>query len=148
MENPWISENLNKSRRFGELVMIRGSLHLFNILVIIDLNLGLPQLTKFYSFFSLRNTLNLKSGHINILVLTKEIYTNIYTTVYEHSYDRTCDWKSIIAWSCNRSYLFFFCRNNFFLTNPNNFNFLSVYSACSGLQLRITIVYNKGYQFV
>jgi len=108
MENPWISENLNKSRRFGELVMIRGSLHLFNILLIIDLSLGLPQLTKFYSFFSLRNTLNLKSSHINILVLTKEIYRNIYTTVYEHSYDRTCNWKLIIAWSCNRSYLFFF----------------------------------------
>lgn len=71
--------------------MIRGSLHLFNILLIIDLSLGLPQLTKFYSLFSLRNTLNFKSGHINILVLTKEIYTNIYTTVYEHSYDRTCD---------------------------------------------------------
>lgn len=43
-------------------------------------------------------------------------------------------------------YLFFY-GNNFFLTNPNNFNFLSVYSAFSGPQLRITIVYNKGYHF-
>ena len=72
-------------------MMIRGRLHLFNILLIIDLSLGLPPLTKFYSFFSLRNTLNLKSGHINFFFLTIEIYTNIYTTVYEHSYDCTCN---------------------------------------------------------
>ena len=65
-----------------------------------------------------RNTLNLKSGHI--LLLTIELYTNTYVRSLTAPVTESQQLQDFAIASS------FFYRNNFFLTNPNNFSLLLV----------------------